>query len=246
MTSVLLHVIACFLLGAVFLYRGSRALDPVSRRLRWIKFAVFFAIILSLIGVGALADVWSRAPLRAVLWAIIFGSLLEMVRLLRQHRFIRSAPRLLFTGALLVASTCMLLMGETISGHDFVYLFGTVALFDGFSQTCGQLFGHRRLAARTSPGKTIEGALAGACFAMIPLLLYGAPMGGSLLMGAFCSIALCAAALAGDLTASWIKRQANVKDFSRLLPGHGGLLDRFDSLFGASCAWMLLPGNGLV
>lgn len=243
MSAAPFHLVACFLLGAVFIYRGSRSLDAERKRARWLKFGVFFLITFTLMLLGALVDTGLRMPLRLAMWAIIAGSVVDLVRLV-STRPVARITGMSATFVLLVLSGSVALMSERITGHDFVYLFGTVALFDGFSQACGQIFGRRRLAASTSPGKTIEGAVGGTVFALIPLVLYGPPNGMSVLGGVATSVVLCLAALLGDLAASWVKRRAQVKDYSQLLPGHGGLLDRFDSLFGAATMWMLLPGNG--
>lgn len=245
MTSPLVHLVACFLVGALFIHRGSRTLDAQRRHARWLKFGVFFTITFTLILFGELVDAGARFPLRLALWAIIIGGTVDVLRLVRTHRL---PPTVIGPATLVLSGTALAvaLMGESISGHDFVYLFGTIALFDGFSQACGQMLGRRRLAAATSPGKTVEGALGGTLFALIPLALYGPPMRLGLSGGVAVSVIICASALLGDLGASWLKRRAKVKDFSQWLPGHGGVLDRFDSLFGAAAAWTLLPGNGLV
>jgi phosphatidate cytidylyltransferase len=110
----------------------------------------------------------------------------------------------------------------------------TVAVFDGFAQVTGQLVGRRRLSPRLSPGKTVEGVVGGAMAALVSSYwlrgLAGAPPLRACAIGA----ALVVACVAGDLAASAIKRRAGLKDYSRLLPGHGGVLDRYDSLLGAA------------
>ncbi len=99
----------------------------------------------------------------------------------------------------------------------------------------GKAFGRRRLAPELSPKKTLEGAiggimgsvLAGYLFALIYPFL---PLSKMLLLG----LLVGAAAEVGDLLESAFKRQAGVKDSSKLIPGHGGILDRIDSaLFSA-------------
>jgi phosphatidate cytidylyltransferase len=101
----------------------------------------------------------------------------------------------------------------------------------------GRAIGGRKLIPRVSPGKTVAGAVGGLVASMLVAYLYArhvlAPVAhvgftpwGALLFGAVISIA----AQTGDLFESLLKREAGVKDSSRILPGHGGILDRFDSL----------------
>jgi phosphatidate cytidylyltransferase len=87
----------------------------------------------------------------------------------------------------------------------------------------GRYLGRHKLAPRLSPGKTVEGAVAG--------LLAGMAVGVIGHLGAAFGLAVAVAAEAGDLFESWLKRRARVKDSGTILPGHGGVLDRFDSLF---------------
>ncbi|MDP9265496.1 MAG: phosphatidate cytidylyltransferase [Chloroflexota bacterium] len=94
----------------------------------------------------------------------------------------------------------------------------------------GRAVGRRRLAPRISPGKTWEGTIAGfvaAAAAALGLAAYGAipPVSAAIAVAA-----LGPAALGGDLLESYLKRRAGAKDSGGLLPGHGGVLDRIDSL----------------
>ncbi|WP_174868784.1 phosphatidate cytidylyltransferase [Pectobacterium polaris] len=110
----------------------------------------------------------------------------------------------------------------------------------------GKLFGKRKLAPKVSPGKTWEGFLGGlATSALISVLfsLY-APLTIAPWTLLICSIAAALASVLGDLTESMFKREAGIKDSSHLIPGHGGVLDRIDSLTAAvpvfSCLMLLL------
>ncbi|MDP2809631.1 MAG: phosphatidate cytidylyltransferase [Rhodocyclaceae bacterium] len=91
----------------------------------------------------------------------------------------------------------------------------------------GRTFGRHRLAPAISPGKTWEG-VAGA---VAGVLLYGVATG--LTVGIGVLILLTGVSIVGDLFESMVKREAGVKDSSNLLPGHGGILDRIDSLTAA-------------
>ncbi len=127
-----------------------------------------------------------------------------------------------------------------LSGFYFIWfnkeiilpIYTFVVIFDGMSQIGGQLFGKHKLMPLTSPNKTWEGLGIGffsAMMAIIFVIHFQASEVFSILH--FVGFALFA--LMGDLMASKIKRMAKVKDFDSLIPGHGGVLDRFDSFLAA-------------
>lgn len=99
----------------------------------------------------------------------------------------------------------------------------------------GRRFGRTKLAPTISPNKTVEGAIAGLVGAMIIGVLYGIIfMKVSFAAAILISLAISALGQAGDLLESKFKRLAGVKDSGNIFPGHGGILDRFDSLLLAS------------
>lgn len=106
----------------------------------------------------------------------------------------------------------------------------------------GRRFGRRKLAMRVSPGKTIEGVLGGVALAAVVMAAYAAfrvqaPGWGAGLM--LLGVATVLASVLGDLLESLIKRMAGRKDSGVLVPGHGGALDRIDSLTAAAPVFVL-------
>lgn len=108
---------------------------------------------------------------------------------------------------------------------------------DSFAMWGGQLIGGPRMAPTVSPGKTRSGGISGlvggvvAAVAFVPLALEPVGKGFPLWIAAAMGLILAATAQVGDLAESLLKREANVKDSSGLIPGHGGVLDRLDSLY---------------
>jgi phosphatidate cytidylyltransferase len=143
-----------------------------------------------------------------------------------------------------VASTVLVFMyvgglggfaGLILQSHNGVRLLLGVALcviaYDVFGFFVGSQFGHTAIAPKISPNKTVEGTVAG----MIASLVVGWLIVGHIApwnMGRGVALGLLVAggAFVGDLCESMLKRDLNLKDFGALLPGHGGVLDRFDAL----------------
>ena len=123
---------------------------------------------------------------------------------------------------------------------------------DILAYVLGSVLGRHRLSPNISPKKSVEGAVAGFAASLISGAVFGwlvfdrwlgLPVGGT--VGALGAVLIAPAAQVGDLAESLWKRSAGVKDSGNLLPGHGGVLDRFDALFLAlPVAYAFL--NGLV
>lgn len=142
----------------------------------------------------------------------------------------------IYTGFLL---TCLLALrmavpsGELWGGIFILFLFITVSVNDGFAYLFGKAFGKHRLAPHISPKKTWEGFIpALICSSALWFILLLFPglnieIWQCIVFGLVCGIA----GVIGDLVESRMKRNSGVKDSGSLMPGHGGLLDRFDSIF---------------
>ena len=133
-------------------------------------------------------------------------------------------------------------LGALVGVHVFggrgavLVLVATIVISDTAQYYSGRLAGRHLLAPRLSPKKTVEGAIGGLVAA--PVFLYFAgpqliPVARPLTIAAL-GVSLAAAGIAGDLFESMLKRGANMKDSSTLIPGHGGVLDRIDALLFAT------------
>lgn len=126
--------------------------------------------------------------------------------------------------------------GETIGKYIFLLVFIAAWITDTFAYFTGVFFGKHKLCPKISPKKTIEGSFGGVVFCVIAFVVYGLVVSkiytiepnfaGLALVGVVMSVL----AQSGDLLASVIKRTYGIKDYGRLFPGHGGVLDRFDSV----------------
>jgi phosphatidate cytidylyltransferase len=127
-------------------------------------------------------------------------------------------------------------------GRSLVYLVLILSWSnDSGAYFVGSAIGRHKLMARVSPGKTVEGALGGIAACVVAALVCRATFASFLGLGEAIAgaVLVSLACIAGDLAESMLKRSAGVKDSSNLIPGHGGLLDRFDSLLFAGPAFYL-------
>ena len=178
--------------------------------------------------------IWLRGPsgkplssVAITAFGVMYASLFSYVYLLRYHDYAVGAG----AGTILVLLPVLLTWATDIGAYIF-----------------GRTFGRKKLIPSISPGKTVEGAVGGLGTAVVICLVYVrfvlmpyAQLGLTVQGAVLFAIVVSVAAQTGDLAESLLKREARVKDSSRIIPGHGGVLDRFDSLlFVLPIAFLLL------
>ncbi len=147
-------------------------------------------------------------------------------------------PDLLVLGIFLLASAgAFFIWMRDLDGHGLsiaVWLALVVAAADMGGYFVGRAIGGPKLAPTLSPNKTRSGAIGGIVFAVAVSAVFALVMGGSPLILAVIAALTAIVSQVGDLVESKTKRRFGVKDSSALIPGHGGVLDRFDALVAAS------------
>lgn len=137
----------------------------------------------------------------------------------------------------------LILLRDASGFAGLVWLVGVVVASDVAGYFAGRSLGGPKFWPSVSPKKTWSGTLAGwAGAALIGLAFAAAGAGGAWLVPVSVLVAL--AGQMGDIGESAVKRRAGVKDSSQLIPGHGGLLDRFDALLGAAALAIILQAFG--
>lgn len=144
----------------------------------------------------------------------------------------------------------IILHDNEVGGHIlYLAIFISAWVTDVFAYFCGMLFGRdgkHKLIPDVSPKKTVEGSIGGMIFCVLIMIVFGmlcnwlTVYDSKIIMFAVGGFLASIVSQIGDLLMSYVKRHYGIKDFSQLFPGHGGVLDRFDSIFAVSIAMMCL------
>ncbi|MBR6708962.1 MAG: CDP-archaeol synthase, partial [Clostridia bacterium] len=156
--------------------------------------------------------------------------------------------------ALSFSAFVMLRDQAEVGQYIYLIIFIAAWISDSCAYICGTLFGRHKLIPAISPHKTVEGSVGGILGCILSMVLYGviiSALGGpapNYLFLAVSGLILSVCAQIGDLIASLIKREHGIKDYGKLFPGHGGVMDRFDSNAAVAIVLLLLcalPEMGL-
>ena len=184
---------------------------------------------------------------------LVFMFLLLFVHVFESERINTSDISTVFmtTVYITVAFTSIIKLRDVsgIGGYIYLYIVIGAWVTDTFAYFCGRFFGKHKLIPKVSPKKTVEGAIGGVIFCALAYVLYSLILEKSYgLAPNYLQIFLIGAVISvvsqlGDLAASAIKRNYGIKDFGSLFPGHGGVLDRFDSILAVTPVLFMLIGN---
>lgn len=185
---------------------------------------------------------WSYAgcPQNFLLPGVICFVFILFSLMLRYHAQLRfeTVCTAVFAGVLLPYLLCALVRIQLLEYNRFYILVPFVAAFssDSGAYFVGCAIGKHKLAPVISPKKTVEGAIGGVLSGIVGMiayclvLQYGFGHSVNYLYGVIYGAVGAAVCVIGDLSFSVLKRQTGIKDYGTLLPGHGGILDRFDSM----------------
>jgi phosphatidate cytidylyltransferase len=174
---------------------------------RWVMGGFAFIALFALLGyLPANSTIGPRKPYRVYAWCVVYLGLLL---------------------------STFVLVRDLEDGRKWFFL-GLLATFscDTGAYATGRLIGRHKMAPSISPKKTWEGAAGGTVAAFAAVILLNSWFDTGVSTGTIWPLAVAVppAAIIGDLVESWMKRRMGVKDASGLLPGHGGFMDRLDSL----------------
>lgn len=152
---------------------------------------------------------------------------------------------LLFTLAILLSGYALVVVREVMGLETTLWIVGTIVISDVLGYFVGRRLGGPKFWPAISPKKTWSGTVAGwvgAILLGVALVIFGQVGWGVVLIAPV--IAFCGQM--GDIGESWLKRRVGVKDSSNLIPGHGGLMDRFDAMAGALIVALLAMILGIL
>lgn len=189
----------------------------------------FISAVLSLDSIKAVTVV-SKIKLAIAILYLVYSAVMT----LRNHKDFGLSQIAALCGLPLFFSQMFIYLHSVIINENGIYY---LLLLLNFSSVCdmgayfvGVTCGKHKLCPNISPKKTVEGAVGGIVSSMVVTVILGLCFSKSLIIPMILTIPFCILGMIGDLFASAIKRSVGLKDYSNLIPGHGGVLDRTDSI----------------
>ncbi len=227
--------VAIALIGAVAIYELLHNAAGINSKLT-LAGAIIYVFANVLVMFSVLQDL-----------SYIFGVLyfiFAVITVLKNHKEFSLAHISAACFAPLILSTAFSFLNYVIIADSGLYY---LLLLFNFSSVCdmgayfsGVILGKHKLCPEISPKKTVEGAVGGILSSIVVTVILALCFSKSLVIPMLLTIPLCVLGMIGDLFASAIKRSVNLKDYGNLIPGHGGILDRLDSIL------MIAPVMGLL
>ena len=201
-------------------------------------------IMASIAALAALGEYFGLPAVRILGILVVLGMIVEFVLCLRRvpHDIVRANK--LSLGGFLVWLFVMLAAINVVGARPWIVLLllMIICAADIGAWLFGRIIGGDKMWERLSANKTWSGQIAGVVCGTFAGIMYGM-LGADTFMPQLMWIGISVSLLSqyGDLTASWIKRKLGIKDFGRILPGHGGVLDRFDGwIYALPLVWLVM------
>ena len=250
LSDTVIFPIACSIVALIALYEITGC---IGIRKKWLISGLTFlygalvsAVVTAyFVGVKNSAEFYSIFSMEKVV-VMVFGATFAYIFLtccftmlsLGEIKFLQAAELITWTLYIMIGIMSIALLRR--QGDAGEYLYGLIFIGAWMTDTgayfVGVLFGKHKLIPKVSPKKTIEGAFGGILGCIVGFVLYG------FIIQSICDVKVNYVAMIvvatvisvvsqfGDLVASYIKREREIKDFGFIFPGHGGVLDRFDSI----------------
>ncbi len=207
---------------------------------------VIVGCVLALIaGAAALGEYFGLPAVRWLGVAVVVAMIIEMVAMMSRNRAALRQNRNGIVCSVFMAWLVLMLFAIYSVGTRpwiILLLLLIISAADIGAWFFGRLLGGDKMWQRLSENKTWAGQIAGVICGTVMAVMYGL-LGTDTFMPQLMWIGISVALLSqyGDLTASWIKRRMGIKDFGNILPGHGGLLDRFDGwIYVLPIIWLVM------
>ena len=226
-TAVLFGVMAA--LAAYELMQGTKLVTHT----RLTVYAMVFAFLVPMWGFFGQVYAW------ALVGTLVFVALLYMELLLSKGKLPYASVAISLAAGILIPFlfTAIVRIFATELGIYRIFIpFILAMVSDTGAYFAGRFFGKNKLAPVISPNKTVEGAIGGVLATVLAMIIYcivmqfGFHLRVNYLYAVIYGLLGSLAGVFGDLSFSAIKRQVGIKDYGNLIPGHGGILDRFDSM----------------
>lgn len=203
------------------------------------------AILALIAGAAALGEYFGFHAVRWLGVVVVAWMIVEMAAMMSRNRAqLKNKGNAMVCGAFIAWMVLMLVAVYAVGGRPWIMLLllMTICAADIGAWLFGKLIGGDKMWENMSAGKTWSGQIAGIVCGTAAAILYGL-LGTDTFMPQLMWIGISVALLSqyGDLTASWVKRRMGIKDFGNVLPGHGGVIDRFDGwIYVLPIIWLVM------
>jgi phosphatidate cytidylyltransferase len=203
----------------------------------WINPAVFAGVILYLTFVGSRElDATAYISMLLIQWACLYLTYSE----LRRNKILNFISGTLYLAIPLIALAIWFMQNKNFTMEYILFYFITIWMYDSMAYVVGKVIGKTPVFPKVSPKKTVEGTVGGAVVTVLAMSVLNAYWLELPVQAYGVSAVVIFFAVFGDFVESYMKRKLGVKDSGNILPGHGGVLDRIDSIYLSALPYLVI------